>query len=58
MELEAAGFVQAFFFQCGDCYALVLADGWTALECHGPLPGVEVRGVEEHVRHDGCEHDG
>jgi hypothetical protein len=58
MELEAAGFVQAFLFQCCDCYALFFADWRTALEGHGPLVGVKVRGVEIHIRHDQGEYDG
>ena len=57
MELEAAGFVQAFFFQGCDCYALVFADRRTALEGHGPLVGVKMRGVEEHIRQYSCEYD-
>ena len=57
MELEAAGFVQAFLFQRCDCYALFFADWRTALEGHGPLVGVKVRCVEIHIRHDACEYD-
>ena len=49
---------QAFFFQCGDCYAFFFADRRTAFEGHGPLVGVKVRGVEIHIRHDGCEYEG
>ena len=58
MELEAAGFVQAFFFQCCDCYAFFFADRRTALEGHSPLVGVKVRGVEIHICHDQGEYDG
>ncbi len=50
--------MEAFFLQGGDCYAFVLADRWAALEGHGPLVGVKMRGVEIHIRHDGCEYDG
>lgn len=56
--LEAAGFVEAFFFQCGDCYAFFFADGRAAFEGHGPLVGVKMRGVEIHIRHDRCVYEG
>lgn len=55
--LEAACFVEAFFFQCGDCYAFFFADGRAAFEGHGPLVGVKVRGVEEHIRRDHCVYE-
>jgi hypothetical protein len=57
MELEGAGSAGALFFQGCDCYALFFADRRTALEGHGPLVGVKVRGVEIHIRKNGCEYD-
>ena len=58
MELEGAGSAGAFFFQGCDCYALVFADRRTALEGHGPLVGVKMRGVEIHIRKNGYEYEG
>jgi hypothetical protein len=58
MELEGAGSAGAFFFQGCDCYALFFADWRTALEGHGPLVGVKMRGVEIHIRKNGYEYEG
>ena len=57
MELEPSDLVVAFFLQRCDCYAFFLADRRAAFEVLTPLPGVKMRGVEIHIRHDACEYD-
>ena len=57
-ELEPADFVEAFFFQRGDCDAFFFADRRAAFEFLTPLPRFEVRGVEIHIRQYRCEYDG
>src|SRR5258707_14629554 len=55
--LEAPGFVEAFFFQCGDCDTFFLADRRTTLEFLTPLLRVEVSGVEDPVGDDRHSND-
>src|SRR5207248_11357892 len=56
--LEAAGFVEAFFFQCGDCDTFFLADRRTTLDFLTPLFWVKVSGVEDPVGDDRHSNDG
>jgi hypothetical protein len=56
--LEPADFVEAFFFQCGDCDAFFFADWGTAFEFLAPIPRFEVRGVEVHIRQYRNEYEG
>ena len=55
---EVAGFVEAFFFQCGDCDTFFLADRRATLEFLTPLFGVKVSGVEDPVSNHRHSNDG